>query len=427
MTALSGCPWRAVVAAGVLLFPRALAGQVSTGEEISERSLLPRAEIDQAITESRFRLGSVYLSPEVAIRDATYDSNIYGTPENPIADFRTTVRAGLGLILPVGKNVFLRASAFPGYTWYAQLVERRFFGGEYGGSVRVFANRLTLEASADYSRADVLFSSEVQTRAIQELDTYRLGAELRVLPRFFIYGEAQLQRFRYSGPGAEPVTLGPSITNRTTKLARGGIRYRLNENVRLAAGYEEARAEFVALPEQYDNVTRIVVGTVYYDRKKLFVKVSGGYSEEKPIHGSTILPFSGMTGSGSVSYTLLRPLDVQAFAGRNLNYGVSSPYYVATRYGGGVVFRIGWRLRMRGFGSLGTDSYSTPVAVPGGGLVDRRDDVKDYGGSLAFLFTPRIQATFAATESRYNSNVVGNDRSFFRWSVSLLLGGNLLK
>jgi hypothetical protein len=379
------------------------------------------------MTESRFRLGSVYLSPEIAIRDATYDSNIYGTPENPIADFRTTVRAGLGLILPVGKNVFLRASAFPEYTWYAQLVERRFFGGTYGGSVRVFANRLTLEASADYTKTDVLFSSEVQSRAIQELDTFRLGAELRVLPRLFIYGEGQLQRFRYSGPGTEATVLSPSITNRTTKLARGEIRYRWNENVRIAAGYEEARAEFVSFPQQYDNVTRTVVGTVYYDRGKLFVKVSGGYSEEKPIHGSTILPFSGMTGSGSVSYTLLRPLDMEAFAGRNLSYGLASPYYVAERYGGGVVFRIGWRLRMRGFGGLGTDSYSTPVSVPGGGFVDRRDDVKDYGGGFDFLFSPRILTRFVATESRYNSNVSGNDRSFFRWSVTLSLGGNLLK
>lgn len=427
MTALSGRPWRVVFAAGVLLLPRALTGQQPTGEEISERSLLPRAEIDQAMAESRFRLGPVYLSPEIAIRDATYDNNIYGTSENPTGDFRTTVRAGVGLILPVGKNLFLRASAFPEHTWYAHLAEQRFFGGNYGGSVRLFANRLTLEAAGDYSKTDVLFSSEVQTRVIQELGAFRLGAELRVLSRLFVYGEGQLQRFHYTEPGVEQTGPSPSTTDRTTRGVRGEVRYRWNENVRLAAGYEETRAEFVSQPQQYDNETRAVVGTVYYDREKLFVKVSGGYSEEKPIHDSTILPFSGFIGSGSVSYTLLRPLDLQAFAGRNLNYGVSSPYYVSERYGAGVVIRTGWRLSMRGFGSLGTDSYSTPVAVPEGGLVDRRDDVKEYGGSLDILFTSRIQARFAATESRYNSNVPGYDRSFSRWSVSLLLGGNLLK
>ena len=262
---------------------------------------------------------------------------------------------------------------------------------------------------------------------IEELDTFRLGAELRVLTRLFVYGEGQVQRFRYSEPGAEQTGPSVSTTDRTERGVRGEVRYRWTEDVRVAAGYEEKRAEFVSQPQQYDNVTRTVVGTVYYDRQRLFVKVSGGYSEEEPINDSTILPFSGFIGSGSVSYTLLRPLDLQAFAGRNLNYGVSSPYYISDRYGAGVVIRTGWRVSMRGFGSLGTDSYPTPVAVPEGGLVDRRDDVKEYGGSLDFLFTSRIQARFAATESRYNSNVPGNDRSFFRWSVSLLLGGNLLR
>jgi hypothetical protein len=409
------------------MMPGLLAGQAPTGEEISERSLLPRDEIEQAIANSRFRLGPVYLSPEIAIREATYDSNVYGTIENPVGDFRTTVSAGLGLVLPVGNNVFFRANAFPEYTWYEKLVERRFLGGKYGGSVRVFANRLTLEGSGDYSKVDALYSSELQARVIEELETLRLGAELMVLRRLFVYGEGQLQLFRYSGAGTEIGTLSVSRTNRTAKIVRGEIRYRWNENVRIAAGYEETRAEFDFQPEQYDNVTRAVVGTVYYDRGKLFVNVSGGYSEERPFHGSTILPFSGMTGSGSVSYTLLRPLDLQAFAGRNLNYGLSSTYYISERYGAGLVIRTGWRLIMRGFGSLGTDSYSTPIAVSGEGLVDRVDDVKTYGGEVDFLLSPRIQIRFLATENRYTSNVPVNDRSFFRWTVSLSLGGNLLK
>lgn len=412
-------------AAVVLLLPRDLVGQESTGEEASDRSLLPRAEIEQAMAESRFRLGPVYLSPLIAIREATYDNNVFGTNENPTGDFRTTVQAGAGLILPVGKNAFLRARAYPEYTWYEQLAERRFFGGNYGGSIRVFANRLTLEASGDYSKTDVLFSSEVQARAVQELDVLRLGAELRVLRRLFVYGEGQLQRFRYSEPGAEQSRFAG--TDRTTRIIRGEVRYLWNESVRLAAGYEETRAEFVSLPQEHDNVIRAVVGTVYYDRGKLFVKVSGGYSKERPIHESTIPPFSGVIGSGSISYTVLRPLDLQAFAERGVTYGVGSPYYIADRYGAGVVIRTGWRVSMRGFGTLGTDSYATPVPVADGGLVDRRDKVKLYGGSLDFFFTSRFQARFAATKSLYNSNVPGLDRSFFRWTVSLLLGGNLLK
>ncbi len=195
----------------------------------------------------------------------------------------------------------------------------------------------------------------------------------------------------------------------------------------IAAGAEETQAEFVYTPEQYDNQTRAIIGSVYYDQPKYFIHFSGGYRDGKPIHGSTIPPFSGFTGGGAASYSLFRWLDLNASGGRTLNYGTSSPYYISTRYGGGLVFNIGWRLKLRGFGDLGDDSYTTLTLLPDGQSVYRKDDVTDYGGGLDFLITSRFRLSFLATESRYNSNVPGNDRSFFRWSVSLGLGGNLLQ
>jgi hypothetical protein len=108
-----------------------------------------------------------------------------------------------------------------------------------------------------------------------------------------------------------------------------------------------------------------------------------------------------------------------------VNYGLTSSYYTSTRYGGGFALRVGWRLKLQGFASSGTDDYSTPFSSAGQ-LVDRKDDVTSYGGGLDFLFSPRIQMRLSSSEDRYTSNVPGYDRSFFRWSVSLNLGGNLL-
>ncbi len=420
-------PPRAAIAAVMLLVPQLLAAQLPVGTGISEPTLLPRGEIDQEIAESRFRLGSVYLTPVLAITQATYDNNVFGTTENPTGDFLATVSAGLGLILPVGKNVFFRLGAFPAYTWSNPVETLSFFGGQYGASFSVFTNRLTIEGGAGYSKQLVVYSSEYQARVIQGLGTVRLGAEFRILRRLFIYGEGQVQQFRYSGPGAEGAITSPTTTDRTTDLVRAEIRYRPSDSVRIAAGVQETRADFVYVPQQYDNMTRSVTGDVYYEREKLFVHASGGYTEGSATHGSTIPPFSGFIGSGFASYSLLRRLDIQGFAAQNLNYGLSSPYYVSTRYGGGVNLKVGWRLNLQGFGYLGTDRYSTPTEVPGVGLVDRVDDVTGYGGGLNFLFSSRFQLQFLATESRYNSNVPGNDRSYFRWTVSLGLGGNLLK
>jgi len=416
----------AVPAAILFLVAGALGAQVPEDQVLSERVLSPRGEIEQAIAESRFHLGPVWLSPEISIRDVTYDNNVYGTAENPTGDFRLTLSAGLGLILPATPNVFFRAGIFPAYTWYADLEGRRFFGGSTGASFLVFANRLTLEGRAGAAREDVIFSSEAQGRVIRNLQTARLGAELRLLTRLYLYASGGIERFRFTGPGAESAIFEPSATDRTDQSVRAELRYKWSEFVRVAAGYEETRAEFVNAPQLYDNRTRAVVGTIYYDRQKWFVHVSGGYRDQKPVNGSTAPPFSGLTGSSFVSYALFRRLDVQAFANRGVSYGLTSPYYVAERYGGGIVVKLGWRLRVQGSAILGSDRYATPVSSAGQ-LVDRKDDVTSYGGGFDFLFSPRIQMRFSATESRYNSNVAENDRSFFRFLVTLAFWGNLLR
>jgi hypothetical protein len=420
-------PGRHTVPVAILfLLTGALGAQVPEDQILSERVLSPQAEIDQAIAESRFHLGPVRLSPEVSIRDVTYDNNVYGTSESPRGDFRATVSAGLGLILPIASNVFLRAGISPAYTWYAELKERRFFGGSTSASFLVFANRLTLEGAAGAAKEDVIFSSEAQGRVIRNLGTIRLSAELRLFARLYLYGSGAIQRFRFTGPGAEGAIFDPSQTDRTDQSVRAELRYRLSEDVRVAAGYEETRAEFVSTPQQYDNRTRTVVGTIYYDRQSFFLHASGGYSDQKPINGSTVPTFSGLTGSSFASYALLSRLDVLAFANRGVSYGLASPYYIATRYGGGVVFKVGWRLKLQGSASLGSDRYTTPVSSAGQ-VVDRKDDIKSYGGGFDFLFSSRIQMKFIATESRYTSNVLGNDRSFFRFFGTLSYGGNLLR
>lgn len=428
-----GCGWLAALLLAGLAGP--LSAQVSSPtlpQDLfwsgipQERILAPRDEIDSAIADSRFHLGPVRLSPVISIPELTYDNNVFATAENPTGDFRATISAGVGLILPVSHNFFVRAGIFPAYTWYADLEALRFFGGATGASFIMFANRLTFEGSGNAAKEDVPFSSENQSRVIRNLGTVKVDAEFRLLARLFVYGEGQIQQFRFTGPGAEAAIFDPAETDRTDQTVRAELRYKWSDYVRVAAGYRETRSEFVTSPQLYDNRTSAVIGTIYYDRQTFFVNISGGYSELKPINGSSAPPFSGLTGSSFASYTLVRPLDLQAFAIRGLSYGLTSSYYVSTRYGGGLALRVGWRLKLQGFASAGTDDYSTPFSS-GSQLVDRKDDVTSYGGRLDFLFSPRIQMRVTGSDDRYTSNVPGNDRSFFRWLVSLNLGGNLLQ
>jgi hypothetical protein len=407
-------------------FSRTLAGQMPTDEVPKENLVTPQNEVQKELAAGRYSLGPVRLTPAFYIADATYDNNVYGSSENPVGDFRVTIAGGVSLIAPVTPSFFVRATVLPAYTWYATLQERRFFGGNYGGSFLLFANRLSIQGGGGYSREDVLYSTENQQRVIQNLWTAGLGVEYRLLTRLSVYAGGRFQSFQYTGPGAPEALYSPSTTDRSTYLVRAELRYQLVEDLTVAAGAEETQALFVYTPDQYDNRTRAIIGSVYWDRPRYFIHFFGGYRDGYAIHGSTIPPFSGFTGGGYASYSILRWLQVNGFGGRTLSYGTGSPYYVVTRYGGSLGLNIGWRMKLQGFGALGNDSYSTPTVEPDGQLVYRKDDVTTYGGGLQLLITSRLQLSFLATESRYNSNLPQYDRSFFRWFVSLGFGGNLL-
>jgi len=200
---LSRAAWT-VCRALAVLFPvvvfRPLSGQIPTNAVLTEHVVPARESIDGELAASRYHLGPVRLTPGLYILDATYDNNVGGTEDNPVGDFRMTIAAGLKLIAPVTRNFYIRATVLPSYTWYATLQEKRFFGGEYGGSFIVFANRLTVEGGGGYSRQDVLYSTENQQHVIQNLTTAGLGAEYRLVNRLYLYGGGRVQWWEYTGP-----------------------------------------------------------------------------------------------------------------------------------------------------------------------------------------------------------------------------------
>src|SRR5438105_4066269 len=72
-----------------------------TGDEVPRERTVPRSEeIRRDLEETRFRLGPVRLQPIFGLRDTGYDNNVFGTPDDPVSDWRSTVSAGADLILP---------------------------------------------------------------------------------------------------------------------------------------------------------------------------------------------------------------------------------------------------------------------------------------------------------------------------------------
>jgi hypothetical protein len=99
------------------------------------------------------------------------------------------------------------------------------------------------------------------------------------------------------------------------------------------------------------------------------------------------------------------------------------PYFFETRNAAGVQVSLGKRVSLRGFVSIGPNSYPIDVVV-GTNLIARKDDVTEVGGGLLFRFYRNVEVSVGGSQARYTSNIDGLTRSVLRISTGMSLKGD---
>src|SRR5712692_11437542 len=115
-----GSPIWLLLAGGGLLLPTVAAAQLTTDQVARERTIASEIEV-RAEMERGHLFGPFRILPRLVLRDAGYDSNVFGLAANPVSDWTGTVGLGLRLYLPIGGKTYFRAEGIPQYTWYEKL------------------------------------------------------------------------------------------------------------------------------------------------------------------------------------------------------------------------------------------------------------------------------------------------------------------
>jgi hypothetical protein len=409
---------------GALLIPARSLGQLSTDQIPRKRTVPAREQVRGELEKRRFRLGPLRLIPELNVSNAGYDSNVFGASAgHEITDWTATISAGFRWLVPVGSKLYVIGDVLPQYTWYKTLEERRFFGGTVRAALLGFFNRASLEVGGFESRDLRYATSETETQLIETALDGSLKMEVDVASNFSVFGGAEVTRIRYRTLGGQPsgvVFVDPNQFNRTEEGARGGIRYRISSSLDISAAYEKTRTEFSQVPEQNDNQSDAYLLGIHYDRPRFFVNLSGGYRRGKPFNGSSFAEYSEPTGSYFISYFLTRTVELGAYGGARVTYGLTSSQFLEVRNGGNITVRVHPRVTLSAFGSYGTNRFP---ATSGGGVVTagHTDKAIYYGGSLSAVVFRKISLTAQATESRYRSNQPDLNRNVVRYTTSLSL------
>lgn len=418
--------WRTVVVAlaGVLM---AAAGQAQliSDQVPHERTLPLREDVQQQLEKSRVRMGIFRLQPSFAIRDLGYDSNVFGTQDNPVGDWRSTISAGTRAIIPLGNKVYLRGTAVPEYTWYQKLTNRRGFGGNYQGSLLGLFNHLSVEGGGAAFKGITLVNSELERAAMGTRTDAYANAELQIFQRLALFGAAHAQRQRYSLT-AEDRAQGDHLEDleRNESVARGGIQYRFRSFFSISAAAEKTRTNFQTQTLRNNETNAAVLG-IRYDRPRSFLNVSVASRRGEGRDPLSIFPhYRTTTGSYYAAHELASRILLDAYGNRGVVYSLTivNPYYFETRNGLGLTVPLGRRAAVRAFGETGTNSYPIPIQA-----VKRTDDVRGWGGGFALRLYRNLTLVAIASDTRYTSNAPDENRSIFRLATSIGLGGGLFR
>jgi hypothetical protein len=404
-------------------------GQISSEEAPRARTLPLREQLKWENENAPYRLGSVKVRPLFELRDFGYNNNVFGTETNKVGDFTATVSAGVNVLQPLGQKMALQGTAVPEYTWYEKLVGRRSFGGAYSASLLGLFNRMTLEGGGGYLSQVTLINSESEQAAIQTRTNGLARVEVDVLQYVSLFAgfDAVKTGYNYKGfteDGSNPI----GLLDRTEWAWRGGIRYRFSGQVGIGMQVEKTRAEFVREGDNRNNDSTGYLLVARYDRPRFYLDASGGYREGKGRDSAAPSLYPGYrTGTYSffASYFVTREVELQVYGHRRPldSYFLDNPYYFETRNAAAVQVALGQRVAVRGFVSIGPNSYPTEVFV-GTNLVVRKDDVTEFGGGVLFRFYRNVAVSVGGSQARYTSNIDGLTRSVLRISTGMSLKGD---
>ena len=408
-----------------------LAGGSARGQlvndEVPRAATVPaREELRRDLEESRFRLGSLRISPKLLIENLGYNDNVNGSTTDPVSDETGTLALGARLTLPISTKVALRADIFPSYIWYAHEADRRALGGRVGASLLAFFNHLTLIGSGYATRSDSVVSTEVLAVQREDVRGARGDLDLALLRRLSIVGNGEWQRLRYSAGGATDPISDYSVNDRTDAAARAGLRYRFSDAVDVSLGVEGTWTDFEKLAAARDNASRAAIVGFHVQKPLLVVNFSGAYRRGEARNGSTFPGYEEPTGSGYVSVTVVRPLDVELTGRRRISYSLGSlqPYFLETRWGAGLRLRIGSLATLHGTAEQGRNRYTVGDRPDPSGRVD---DATILGGSIEVVLSRDVSLGASWTHTRYDSNVDEFDRRYNQFGVGLRIGRDFLR
>lgn len=387
-----------------------------------------RERLRTAVEEAPWEWGALRLAPSLEIRDASYVDNAFGTSEDEaVSDFTLTISAGLRGFLPLGGKSVLAAHALPEYVWWQNLERNRRWNGRYGAGYYGHFNRFVLELVGDWEESQNFVTPEVLQQITSRRENQRGLVEVGLTRNLWLFTGVSFSSYRNLVDELDERVAALDVLDRDEDVFRTGLRWHISDQLSVGAGVERAETDFRNPTDNLSNQGSSPFLDASFEGSRLQVRLDAVLRSLDPDGAvSRFTPYEDeLEGVLRINYQLRPRLQLAVYGERAPSYSAATDYAYFTRENAGVslVFTFGNSSNLQLYLEEGRHDYTAKLGRIG--VATRQDDTMSFGAVAQFDLTESMTLRLGATESEYDSNLPGLDRSVTRIiaGISLKLGG----
>jgi hypothetical protein len=378
---------------------------------------------DKAARPGRFRLGPLWLTPKLVLRNAGVDNNVYNangdTPT--VSDRQAALTPGVDLLLPIGSRLRVSAVGTLGLNWFQREESEKSTDLNGQGRAEFDLGPLTVFGTGAAGRHRQRFSVEIDQRLERSSRSRGGGLRWRVTRRLGLAGEGSWQRYRFEQGVQVRGQSVKSALDRDTRVLSGQFTYALSPRTDFLATADLLEDSFPSTLSSAgtDEVrsARFLAGLSFNRGALLSGSLRAGLRRFPRRAGQNAPEYSGLGLAANLGLPIGARARLSLNANRDVNYAVAAGQdergtrrntYVSELYGGQLDFELPLSLVARGLLSHERADYLLPQAVaPGAAALERQDDVTTWGGALLRAFGKSLRVGVNVERARRSSNLGG--------------------
>lgn len=356
-------------------------------------------ELDTVRSDARFRLGPLYATPTVLLKEIGVDSNVFNEAGEPKSDFTFTLAPKADVWLPFARRALLQGMVQSDLVWYQQYENERSIDPRLNLRGEFYLQRVTLFGGRSYVNTRERPNYEVDARSRHVNDGFEGGAEIAVTPKFSIEAIGRQESTRYDSDAEYDGTSLQRTLNQDHSAIQLTARRRLSALTSLSLRYETVRDQFEYSPDRDSRSQAVLPGVEFKPRALISGSAYVGYREFTPEVPSALQEFSGLVAKLGLSYTLLGATTFGVSYNRDVTYSYSEtqPFFVDNSFDVSIRRALGSRFDALVSTGRHAYDYRDALTVDAPTTESRVDITRNYAASIGYRLPREGRAGFGVS------------------------------